>query len=138
MGHTLEARAEVGLLTHNVVVRGSNDPQWDDVIEACPAGFDTGEFATQTCFQGRFGEEIGSDQFGAQILFHAPVKDEDWTVGRIENVELTYVGQGFPTWTICYPLPLKWQHEWIIRARLQYPQLIQSGGERPWNSRGSD
>ena len=39
---TLEARAEVGLLTHNVVVRGYNDPQWNDVIEKCEAGFDTG------------------------------------------------------------------------------------------------
>ncbi|KAF6037339.1 PKHD1L1 [Bugula neritina] len=41
-GHTLEMRAEVGLLTHNVVFRGSDHHQWKDVIEACPAGFDTG------------------------------------------------------------------------------------------------
>ena len=41
-GKTLEARAEVGLLTHNVVVRGSNHVQWNDKIEACPEGFDTG------------------------------------------------------------------------------------------------
>ena len=40
---TLETRAEVGLLTHNVVVRGHNDPQWNDKIPACPAGFDPGE-----------------------------------------------------------------------------------------------
>ena len=39
---TMEARAEVGLLTHNVVVRGSDDDQWHDEIEACPEGFDTG------------------------------------------------------------------------------------------------
>ena len=38
----LEARAEVGLLSHNVVVRGSDNVQWHDVIEACPAGFDPG------------------------------------------------------------------------------------------------
>ena len=41
-GHTLEMRAEVGLLTHNVVVRGSVNKQWSELIEACPAGFDTG------------------------------------------------------------------------------------------------
>ena len=41
--HTLQARAEVGLLSHNVVVRGSDMAAWHDVIEACPDGFDTGE-----------------------------------------------------------------------------------------------
>lgn len=41
-GHVLEMKAEVGLLTHNVVVRGSINHQWDETIEACPAGFDTG------------------------------------------------------------------------------------------------
>ena len=42
-GQTLQARAEVGLLTHNIVIRGNNNPQWNDVIEACDAGFDTGK-----------------------------------------------------------------------------------------------
>ena len=41
-GKALEARAEVGLLTHNVVVRGSDNKQWHDTIEACPEGFDPG------------------------------------------------------------------------------------------------
>ena len=42
--HTLEMRAEVGLLTRNVKVIGSRDSQWNDEIEACPAGFDSGKF----------------------------------------------------------------------------------------------
>ena len=41
-GTTVEFRAEVGLLTHNVVVRGNRDPQWTEHIEACPKGFNTG------------------------------------------------------------------------------------------------
>ena len=41
-GTLVEFRAEVGLLTHNVVVRGNTDPQWEEFIEACPAGFNTG------------------------------------------------------------------------------------------------
>ena len=41
-GTTVEFRAEVGLLTHNVVVRGNRDPAWDESIEACPDGFNTG------------------------------------------------------------------------------------------------
>ncbi|KAK9957826.1 hypothetical protein ABG768_012036 [Culter alburnus] len=94
-GTVFEARAEVGLLTRNIVVRGSNNMEWNDQIAACPAGFNTGEFATQTCFQGRFGEEVGSDQFGGCIMFHAPQPNQNLAIGRIEYVELFNVGQAF-------------------------------------------
>lgn len=47
-----------------------------------------GEFATQTCLQGKFGEEIGSDQFGGCIMFHAPVPGANMVTGRIEYVEV--------------------------------------------------
>ena len=39
---TVPLRAEVGLLTRNIKIRGNNDPQWNEVIEACPEGFNTG------------------------------------------------------------------------------------------------
>lgn len=41
-GTVFEARAEVGLLTRNIVVRGSQQNEWNDEIEACPDGFNTG------------------------------------------------------------------------------------------------
>ena len=41
-GKVLEGRAEVGLLTRNVVVRGSQNMDWAEKIEACPDGFNTG------------------------------------------------------------------------------------------------
>ena len=41
-GFIVEFRAEVGKLSHNVVVRGESDPVWEDIISACPEGFDTG------------------------------------------------------------------------------------------------
>lgn len=44
-GTVFQARAEVGLLTRNIVVRGSNNIEWSDEIEACPEGFDTGTVA---------------------------------------------------------------------------------------------
>ena len=53
------------------------------------------EFATQTCFQGRFGEETGSDGYGAVIMFHTPSPNEKKVTGRIENIEMTYAGQAF-------------------------------------------
>ncbi|XP_036949440.1 PKHD1 like 1, tandem duplicate 1 isoform X2 [Acanthopagrus latus] len=94
-GTVFEARAEVGLLTRNILVRGSQHQEWNDKIEACPDGFNTGEFTTQTCFQGRFGEEVGSDQFGGCIMFHAPRPGENLAMGRIEYVELFHAGQAF-------------------------------------------
>ncbi|KAM6899772.1 PKHD1 like 1, tandem duplicate 1 [Xenentodon cancila] len=94
-GTVFEGRGEVGLLTRNVVVRGSQQQEWSDQIEACPDGFNTGEFATQTCFQGRFGEEVGSDQFGGCIMFHAPRPGENLAVGRLEYVEIFHAGQAF-------------------------------------------
>ena len=41
-GTVVDFRAEVGLLTHNVVVRGNRDPQWKTIIEECPEAFHTG------------------------------------------------------------------------------------------------
>lgn len=98
-GAVLEMRAEVGILSRNIKFRGSNNPEWNDVIEACPEGFDNGEFATQTCFQGRFGEEIGSDQFGAAIMLHpkhpGTEAEPSKAVARISHLEMNYVGQAF-------------------------------------------
>ncbi|XP_068431576.1 PKHD1 like 1, tandem duplicate 1 [Clinocottus analis] len=94
-GSTFEGRAEVGLLTRNILVRGAEHQDWNQTIAACPAGFNTGEFSTQTCFQGRFGEETGSDQFGGCIMFHAPRPNENLAIGRLEHVEVYHAGQAF-------------------------------------------
>ncbi|KAF7655004.1 hypothetical protein LDENG_00062160 [Lucifuga dentata] len=94
-GTPFEGRAEVGLLTRNIVVRGSQNIEWNDKIDGCPNGFDTGQFSTQTCFQGRFGEEMGSDEFGGCIMFHAPRPNENLAIGRIEYVEIFHAGQAF-------------------------------------------
>ncbi|CAK8682966.1 unnamed protein product [Clavelina lepadiformis] len=94
-GTEVEFRAEVGLLSRNVVFRGTNDVAWNDEIEACEAGFQTGQFATQTCFQGRFGEEEGSDQFGGSIFIHSSLPNSDEIEAKIENIEVTYAGQAF-------------------------------------------
>ncbi len=33
---------EVGLLSHNILFRGTDNSQWHDKIKACEAGFNTG------------------------------------------------------------------------------------------------
>ncbi|XP_073714530.1 fibrocystin-L [Misgurnus anguillicaudatus] len=115
-GTVFEARAEVGLLTRNIVVRGSNNQEWNDSIPACPDGFNTGEFAVQTCFQGRFGEEVGSDEFGGCIMFHTPQPDQNLAIGKIEYVEVYHAGQGFRLGR--YPI------HWHLMGNIQYKSYV--------------
>ncbi|KAM4704928.1 fibrocystin-L [Rhinophrynus dorsalis] len=115
-----EARAEVGLLTRNILIRGSNNVEWNDQIAACPDGFDTGEFATQTCFQGRFGEEVGSDQFGGCIMFHAPKPSQLLSIGRIEYVEIFHAGQAFRLGR--YPI------HWHLMGDLSFKSYVRGCG----------
>ncbi|XP_054983665.1 fibrocystin-L [Sorex araneus] len=115
-GTLFEARAEVGILTRNILIRGSNNMEWDNKIPACPDEFDTGEFATQTCFQGKFGEEIGSDQFGGCIMLHAPMPGANMVIGRIEYVEITHAGQAFRLGR--YPI------HWHLLGDLQFKSYV--------------
>ncbi|KAI7798957.1 putative fibrocystin-L, partial [Triplophysa rosa] len=115
-GTAFQARAEVGLLTRNIVIRGSNNQEWNDQIPACPAGFNTGEFAVQTCFQGRFGEEVGSDEFGGCIMFHPPQPNQNLSIGRIEYVEIFHAGQAFRLGR--YPI------HWHLMGNVQYKSYV--------------
>lgn len=94
-GRTIQTNAEVGLLTRNVVIRGSLNDEWDGVIEACPQEFDPDQFAPQKCFDGQFGEERGSDQFGVQIMIHSDRKSQGLAVAHFNHIEITHAGQAF-------------------------------------------
>jgi len=50
-GTVLQGRAEVGLLTRNVLVQGSQSMEWNDKIEACPDGFNTGTLGKDSTTQ---------------------------------------------------------------------------------------
>jgi hypothetical protein len=96
---TVDVRAEVGLLTRNVVISGSVDTTWQAVrsANACPKGFNPGEFAVQTCFQGRYGAEIGTDGFGATLMASPAMSafSQESTIMRLSNVEFHHMGQAF-------------------------------------------
>ena len=94
-GRLVETRGEVGYLTRNIVVRGNVNEEWEMMVENCPEEFRPGQFEVQTCFQGRFGAEIVGDQFGSQIMIHAPEKNQDLVTARIEYIEVTHAGQAF-------------------------------------------
>ena len=55
-----------------------------------------GEFAVQTCFLGRYGQEIGSDQFGATIMASSSVSTDmgggiQGAVLRLSNIEVNHL-----------------------------------------------
>ena len=64
-------------------------------IKNCPKEFEPGQFKTQTCFDGRFGEERGSDQFGVQIIMHSGVRDSRAAKGYFHYIEVRHAGQAF-------------------------------------------
>ena len=66
---TVETRGEIGLLSRNIKIRGNRNDQFDFDIEACPRKFDSGQFSVQSCFNGKFGEETGSDEFGGKANY---------------------------------------------------------------------
>lgn len=82
------------------ILKGWNDDTWNrwKTTEGCPAGFNPAEFAVQTCFLGRYGPELGSDEFGGIIFIFAgqnQPKNIETVVARFSNVELFHVGQSF-------------------------------------------
>lgn len=94
-GRRIVTRAEVGLLTRNVVVEGSVEEGRSQDIRKCLAGFDPGMFATQTCFQGRYGAEKGKQEYGAQIMINARRKSQGLVTGRLSYIEVRNAGQPF-------------------------------------------
>ena len=59
---------------------------------------DPGEFSTMTCFLGRYGPEIGSDQFGATIMINSDTPNtigNENVIARISNIEMYHVGQSY-------------------------------------------
>ncbi|XP_063856678.1 fibrocystin-L-like isoform X4 [Scylla paramamosain] len=94
-GHTVETRAEVGLLTHNVKIQGNVGTDFSVAIEGCDTAFRPDQHATQSSFNGRHGDEIGGDQFGATVILSGKFPDLDLVMGRIEYVEVTKTGQAF-------------------------------------------
>ena len=59
--------------------------------------FILGEHVVQTCFQGRFGEELGSSQFGGTIMVHQKDMEQNTEIAQahIEYTEVTFAGQAF-------------------------------------------
>ena len=95
---TVETRGEVALLTRNILIRGNYNEEFLEDIPACEQEFSSGgafSDAAQTCFAGKFGEELGSDEMGVIIIISPKYKDEGWVEARIEYTEFLNAGQAF-------------------------------------------
>ncbi len=95
----LQSKKNLVIILYLIFV-GSRDHSWDALktTDGCPEGFNPAEFATQTCFLGRYGPEMGSDEFGGIIFIFAGAnqpKNVETVIARFSNVELEHVGQSF-------------------------------------------
>ena len=88
-GHLLEQKAEVGLLTRNIKMRGNVNMEWHEALPECETEFESDENAIQNCFLNKFNDEVGSDKFGSHFLMHKV------THAKVEYMEVTHSGQGF-------------------------------------------
>ena len=94
----VESRGEVGLLTRNILIRGHYNEEFLEDIPACEQEFSSGATmsdAMQTCFAGKFGEELGSDEMGAIIIISPKYKNQGLVAARIEYTEFLNAGQAF-------------------------------------------
>ena len=94
----VESRGEVGLLTRNILIRGHYNEEFLEDIPACEQEFNSGASmsdAMQTCFAGKFGEELGSDEMGAIIIISPKYKNQGLVAARIEYTEFLNAGQAF-------------------------------------------
>ena len=83
----VETRGEVALLTRNILIKGTMNEQFVEVIPACEEDFSSGAAfsdAMQTCFAGKFGEELGHDEMGAIIIIAPKYQDQGLVEAKIE------------------------------------------------------
>ncbi|VDP87119.1 unnamed protein product [Echinostoma caproni] len=87
--------AEVGLLTRNVLIHGDPDSTVPSSVPQCSTDFSTGQFATQTCYQGNPTDQMGEDQFGGHVHIGGPVINSNSVRAHISYVEFHYMGQAY-------------------------------------------
>ena len=97
--HIVESRAEVGLLSRNIKFQGSKNNEFIEKLPECEDNFDAAMSNRldneMSCFSGKFGEEMGTDEMGAIIIISPKYKDQGLVTAKIEYTELNYVGQAF-------------------------------------------
>lgn len=133
---------------------GSTTATWNQTIQACPDGFNPGEFAVQTCFLGRYGQEIGSDQFGATIMASASADSSDGiqrAILRLSNIQVNHLLRSYkevyrdlllcqlgvqcwsslPSRSLPSSFPYESKYELVIHQIVVYLSDIQSSSEHP-------
>ncbi len=94
-GRTVDTSAEVGYLTRNIVFRGNRNDEWTQTVTGCSQEFRPGPYQVQTCFQGRFGDEMVGDHFGGHIHIQADTPGMNQVNVKMAFAEITNFGQAF-------------------------------------------
>ena len=72
------------------------------------------------CFQGRYGAQTGSDEFGAHIMMSGAGKAKGAAQSIFEkfsNVEFYHVGSIVSSWAIPESFSYERSHEWLVCVR---------------------
>ena len=94
-GRLIDTSAEVGYLTRNIVFRGDTNENLRETVTGCDREFRPGPYQVQTCFRGRFGDEVRGDYFGGHIFVQAATPNINQVAVKLSFVEITSFGQAY-------------------------------------------
>ncbi|CAH8644630.1 unnamed protein product [Heterobilharzia americana] len=87
--------AEVGLLTRNIVIRGTEEPIVSADVPQCSNDFSTGQFATHTCVLGNPNEQLGATEYGGHVHIGGPYVNSGAVKAYLSYAEFYYLGQAY-------------------------------------------
>ncbi|VDQ03856.1 unnamed protein product [Trichobilharzia regenti] len=94
-GVTGNFAAEVGLLTRNILITGTNEPVVSSDVPRCTNDFSTGQFATHTCVIGDPGEQLGASEYGGHVHIGGPYINSGAVKAYISYAEFYFMGQAY-------------------------------------------
>ncbi|CAH8626270.1 unnamed protein product [Schistosoma guineensis] len=87
--------AEVGLLSRNILIRGTEEPVVSSSVPKCPSDFSTDQFATHTCIIGSPDEQLGANEYGGHVHIGGPFVDSGAVKVYISHTEFYFMGQAY-------------------------------------------
>ncbi|CAH8562789.1 unnamed protein product [Schistosoma turkestanicum] len=94
-GVTGNFAAEVGLLSRNILIRGTEEPVVSSSVPKCPSSFSTNQFATHTCIIGSPNEQLGANEYGGHVHIGGPFVDSGAVKVYISYTEFYFMGQAY-------------------------------------------
>ncbi|KAK4475484.1 hypothetical protein MN116_000801, partial [Schistosoma mekongi] len=87
--------AEVGLLSRNILIRGTEEPIVSSDVQQCPSDFSTDRFATHTCTIGSPDEQLGANEYGGHVHIGGPFVNSGAVKAYLSYTEFYFMGQAY-------------------------------------------